>query len=380
MNRSYRILPVYTGDVSGACSALYELGGMVVIHDPSGCNSTYNTHDETRWYEQDSLIFLSGLTDIDAILGNDDKLIADVVDAVRELHPKFIALCNSPIPFINGTDFAAIARLIEKRTGVPCFHVPTNGMHDYTVGAGNALLKIAERFVTPAKKRPRTLNILGLTPLDYGIKASPGEFREFAAEAGYEVVSCWAMGDGLEALTRSAEAAVNLVVSSVGLPAAEYLNKLYGMPFVVGAPVGAFRPALIEAVRTAEATGLCSYPCRDRRTANGQSVRRIVGEPVTMGSLSAALEAETGEPFSVVCPLETPPALLCPGDISADGEEEIEAALSDARLVIADPLFKPVLPAEARLVPLPHQAFSGRNYWKSTQSLLNFCANQPFLY
>ena len=34
MNRTNRILPTYTGDVSGACSALYELGGMVVIHDP----------------------------------------------------------------------------------------------------------------------------------------------------------------------------------------------------------------------------------------------------------------------------------------------------------------------------------------------------------
>ena len=38
-------LSTYTADVSGVCSALYELGGMVVIHDPSGCNSTYNTHD-----------------------------------------------------------------------------------------------------------------------------------------------------------------------------------------------------------------------------------------------------------------------------------------------------------------------------------------------
>lgn len=28
-------LSTYTADVSGVCSALYELGGMVVIHDPS---------------------------------------------------------------------------------------------------------------------------------------------------------------------------------------------------------------------------------------------------------------------------------------------------------------------------------------------------------
>ena len=70
MNRSYRIIPCYTGDVSGVCSALFELGGMVVIHDPSGCNSTYNTHDETRWYDQDSLIFISGLAEIDAVMAD----------------------------------------------------------------------------------------------------------------------------------------------------------------------------------------------------------------------------------------------------------------------------------------------------------------------
>ena len=74
MRQAYRIIPIYTADVSGVCSALYELGGMVVMHDPSGCNSTYNTHDEIRWYEQDSLIYISGLTEIDAVMGNDAKL------------------------------------------------------------------------------------------------------------------------------------------------------------------------------------------------------------------------------------------------------------------------------------------------------------------
>ena len=80
MRQSYRIIPVYTADVSGVCSALYELGGMTVMHDPSGCNSTYNTHDELRWYDQDSLIFISGLTEIDAVMGNDRKFINDIFE------------------------------------------------------------------------------------------------------------------------------------------------------------------------------------------------------------------------------------------------------------------------------------------------------------
>ena len=97
MRQSYRIIPIYTSDVSGVCSALYELGGMVVMHDPSGCNSTYNTHDEIRWYDQDSLIFISGLTEIDAVMGNDEKFLSDIKEAAREFHPKFIALVSSPI-------------------------------------------------------------------------------------------------------------------------------------------------------------------------------------------------------------------------------------------------------------------------------------------
>ena len=53
------------------------------MHDPSGCNSTYNTHDEIRWYDQDSLIFISGLTEIDAVMGNDEKFLSDIKEAVN---------------------------------------------------------------------------------------------------------------------------------------------------------------------------------------------------------------------------------------------------------------------------------------------------------
>ena len=121
MRQSYRIIPIYTADVSGVCSALYELGGMTVMHDPSGCNSTYNTHDEIRWYEQDSMIYISGLTEIDAVMGNDEKMICDIEVAAEELKPKFIALAGSPIPYMNGTDFPAIARMLEQDLGIRHF-------------------------------------------------------------------------------------------------------------------------------------------------------------------------------------------------------------------------------------------------------------------
>lgn len=361
MNRANRILPVYTGDVSGACSALFELGGMVVIHDPSGCNSTYNTHDETRWYDQDSLIFITGLTERDAILGNDDKLVADVVDAARELRPRFIALCNSPVPFISGTDFAALSKLIERGTKIPCFYVRTNGMHDYTVGAGNALAAIAQRFVEPADRRQGTANILGVTPLDFSEPGAVDALQSFVADAGFKVASCWAMGSSLDELADAAQAAVNLVVSSVGLRAAQVLHERFGTPYVVGTPTGSFSQVLAKALLRAQATGACAWPCRDVRLPAADGVRCIIGEPVAAGSRAVAVELDQDKPVRVICPLEAQAELLASGDVRVDGEEQAERALSGARLVIADSLYAPACPRDAVLQPWPHLAFSGRN-------------------
>ena len=78
---------IYAADTSGVCSALYELGGMTVVHDASGCNSTYATHDEPRWYDRKSMISISALTEADAVMGNDGKFIRDVAKASGELSP-----------------------------------------------------------------------------------------------------------------------------------------------------------------------------------------------------------------------------------------------------------------------------------------------------
>ena len=361
MRQSYRIIPVYTADVSGVCSALYELGGMTVMHDPSGCNSTYNTHDEIRWYDQDSLIYISGLTEMDAIMGNDEKFIHDIEVAADELKPKFIALAGSPIPFMNGTDFPALAQILEEEMKIPAFSVPTNGMHDYVYGAGIALAEIAERFTDPGSKctNPRSLNLLGITPLDFGPVSHVQKLKESLERMGWDVISTWAMGDSLDALSRSGEAAVNLVVSSVGIRAAKVLERKFGTPYVIGTPVGEFTKELSEVLEQAADKRNVSY-LRNRLSGTPQVT--LIGEPVTMGSLAAVIERRTNHPVQVLCPLEEYEGLLGENDRAVRGEEETEAALKHAELIVADPLYRPICPAGCRFFELPHIAFSGRIY------------------
>ena len=79
MRQSSAILNTYAADVSGVCSALYELGGMTIMDDASGCNSTYNTHDEPRWYSMPSMIVLAGMV-IGALFSALVSLIKYVAD------------------------------------------------------------------------------------------------------------------------------------------------------------------------------------------------------------------------------------------------------------------------------------------------------------
>lgn len=371
MRQAYRIIPIYTSDVSGVCSALYELGGMVVIHDPSGCNSTYNTHDEIRWYNQDSLIFISGLTEIDAVMGNDEKFLSDIKEAAGELHPKFIALVSSPIPFMNGTDFPALAKVLETETGVPAFAVPTNGMHDYVYGAGKALEEIVRRFVPEQMEdrngSERTVNLLGATPLDFGPISKVEELKKNLEQYGWKTISTWAMGDSLEDLAQAGKAEMNLVISSVGLMAAKILKEKYGMPYVIGTPYKEYAERISEALEK----HIQIPTIEDRRrenlqgTGNSKKIITLIGEPVTIGSLAAIIERRYHYKTRILCPLENAEGLLGEHDLKICGEEEMENALKNAQIVVADPLYRPICPVECEFYERAHIAFSGRIFLKN---------------
>ena len=371
MRQAYRIIPIYTSDVSGVCSALYELGGMVVIHDPSGCNSTYNTHDEIRWYDQDSLIFISGLTEIDAVMGNDEKFLSDIKEAAGELHPKFIALVSSPIPFMNGTDFPALAKVLETETGIPSFAVPTNGMHDYVYGAGIALEEVARRFVLEQMEdrngSERTVNLLGATPLDFGPISKVEELKKNLEQYGWKTISTWAMGDSLENLAQAGKAEVNLVISSVGLMAAKMLKEKYGTPYVIGTPYKEYAERISEALE--KRIRIPALEDRGKENlqgiGNSEKIITLIGEPVTTTSLAALIEKEYHYKTKVLCPLEETDGLIGSQDLKVRGEEEMEEALKDAQIVVADPLYRPICPAECEFYERAHIAFSGRMFLKN---------------
>lgn len=408
----------YTADVSGVCSALYELGGMTVIHDPSGCNSTYSTHDEPRWFDTDSLMFVSGLDEMTAVLGDDNVLIDDVTHAVRDLKPRFVTLCSGSIPHIIAFDCKGVAHLLEKRTGVPMLPVATTGNRSYVAGVGAALTEWVKRFADPSENPYRvgssgspdcsantlegaagpesfSVNLLGVTPLDFSINGNVDAMRKVFEDAGIPVNCCAAMGESFDSLRHIFRASVNVVVSSCGRRLARYMEQTAGIPYVEGTPIGAFGAArLPELVKeayekkrasSAGASGTAGKetaarpdslrmllakkkgdseeirlwkgnPAHDRwDVSDGQIL--IIGEEVFAQSLAAAINQLTPD-----CRHGLQAFAVWPDVDHGFPEDVLAELIRKSRYIIGDPLYR-AIPHDSKqntFVDFPHEAYSGR--------------------
>ena len=395
MKQTASIISTYSADAMGVCSALYELGGMTVMHDASGCNSTYTTHDEPRWFDMDSMVYISGLSEMEAIMGDDEKLIEDICEAAEEMHPKFIAIAGTPIPTMTGFDYDAVAEVIEKRTGIPTFGFPTTGMNTYVHGASMALEGVVNRLIsdpsdkwieeklgdveTSDEEVPYKVNILGLTPLDYSGDGQVASIEKWLTDRGFIVGSRFAMGSDLDELVRASEAEVNLVVSGTGLGAARAMYEKFAIPSVIGLPIGRkqsdlLEEALLKAAReyrrfrtsgtVTERTGLTRLKIHpnDLDPVVKDDIVVLIGEGVMNFSLANSIRFETGHKTKVLCATECPDGILREWDKMTPDEDDIIPELEEAAYIIADPLYKPICPDSAKFIPLPTQAFSGRMY------------------
>lgn len=430
------LLPTYSADTFGVCSALFELGGMVVIHDPSGCNSTYTTHDEPRWYDTDSLIFISAMNEYDAILGRDDRLLSNLIKAVRAERPRFLCLIPSQIAYLIATDLQAIARAVERTTGVPSFTLPTNSMHDAERGIYLALEEIARR-IPPSSTRtgisPLRVNVLGVTPLDFPLAGTRHSLADFLAHADATLQSCWAMDCTYEELCTAAAADVSLVVSYGGLGAARVLQERFGIPYVIGAPIGPLKAALADALREAahhaarrvssrrsdsdtptrlsmtttittppnvqQILNTKKYPADKSASSEKEYIwpqsllplmhaggsapdapaTCIIGESIFAASLAAALQAADGRNARLIVPTAHAPQLLPPGTITCPSETALIAMLADTAVLLADPLYQALCPPDLPFLPLPHTACSGRLYEAQQRNLLDNAAFSALL-
>ena len=170
------------------------------------------------------------------------------------------------------------------------------------------------------------------------------------------------MGDDFETLQNSANADLNLVVSALGLPAAKVLWEKYEIPYVIGNPNQYLAEEISKALESALLEPAAGKPVYLQQRLQEEAEITLIGEPVTMGSLAAGIEKAYGLSARVLCPLGGCEAILGEKDKVVLGEEAMEQELKSAKIIVADPLYRPICPKDSAFYELPHVAFSGRMF------------------
>ena len=333
-----KYLTPFAPDQSGAVSVLYELGGIVVICDAGGCTGNICGFDEPRWHTYRSAIFSAGLRDMDAILGRDDKLVAELVDAAGKIDARFVAIVGTPVPSVIGTDYLALRRMTEKKVELPVLTVDTTGMELYDVGAEKAYLALMRHF---AKEKQETftgrIGVFGVNPLDMSDLHAGDRIRSVLPGA-----MCYGMGAGLDEILAAPSAERNIVAAPSGLRAAQYLEEKFGIPYEV------YDPTAEQLLPELDYSG-------KRILVIDQQVRANTMRELLVGRGAAEVHCAT---WFLMDTTRTQP-----GDRRLKEEDDFEALVygGDYDLLIGDPTLWRIIPNySGKTIDIPQFPVSGR--------------------
>lgn len=358
MARFSMYLPPFAPDYSGVCSALFDLNALTVIHDACGCTANYTGYDEPRWYGSDKAVYCSGLRESDAIFGNEDKFIARIALAAAEHKPEIIAFVGSPVPMVMGTDFTGFARELENRLEVPAFGFDTNGTEYYNSGAYAAGIALLERFADSAvERKPNSVNILGATPLDINSEDFKS-LQKAIADTGLEINASFFTGLTLEQVRGAGRASVNLAISQTGVRLARYMERRFGIPYVVGFPAGELVITdWVSAIRAAE-TEKRNVTLEVKQSDDASIL--VIGDEVFAQSVKYAL-TKCGKCADAATLFGAETALYADTLDFAD-EQTILDALNSGKYntLIADPLICQIAPENMRCIAVAQYSVSSK--------------------
>lgn len=330
-------LTPFAPDQSGATSVLFELGGIICIVDAGGCTGNVCGFDEPRWQTTRSAVFSAGLRDMDAIMGRDDKLIAELADAATKIEANFAALIGTPVPAVIGTDYKALERMAKRKCGLETIAIDANGCELYDRGAEKATCALFRRFATERfEVQEGRIGVLGTNPLDLSVTS---------AQEIFDLVDgavCYGMGSTFDDVVRASSCEHNLVVAPSGLAAAKLLERRFGTPYEVYDPLAA---SIAEGFDVA-----------------GMRVL-VVHQQVTANSLRAELQARGASQVTCATWFMQPSELAEPGDVRLREEADLVRLVDEGSfdLLVGDPtLWRMLGSRAANVVDVPQFAVSGK--------------------
>jgi nitrogenase molybdenum-iron protein alpha/beta subunit len=356
-----RKLPPFAPDYSGVNGVLGNMGGISLIGGADGCIGNVTGYDDPRFFEGNK-IFSSGLRNIRAITGDEGVMKEKIDDLKLEEDIPFILVLSTPTSAVIASDYKGLGKIISKEKEIPVITVSTTGMESYEVGIEKGLYELGKKFIKPFEGDREGVNIIGCTPLDYWGEHQIENIRCAIEKNGNKINSFWSVKGGINEIEKTLKGAVNLVVSTGGVKIAKYLEKEYGIPYVVDVPVGEIHSEILASVLSSEKLTR-SY--LDKGEKKSQKV--LIGEQVWANGFRKYMKYEHGfEKVKVASYFKMLTEYMLEGDVKMDTEKELEQLIREYEpdIVVGDPFYKSFLNTskDVEFLEVPHLAVSSRLY------------------
>lgn len=239
----YKTSPLLSGRM-GALWCLSSIGQSAVIEFGCMGHMAYGRTFLNRMGSFGSKLYSTHISETDIAMGDTSRLTHAVEWVSKEQGVKTIFLLPSSVPEIIGIDLKAIA--LELSSGLPDIRlIPlTAGGFDISghKGIELTLLELCKIFPQEiSKSKEPTFNIIGSCADMFCFHPDATEISRLVSGAlGMEQLCTLTSNTSISELEKLGSAHLNIVIRREGEAAAKYLEKRFGIPYLMQRPYGVY--------------------------------------------------------------------------------------------------------------------------------------------
>lgn len=313
---------------------------------PGGCTGCL-----TQGVPQPPAMF-SRMDDILFSMGCETALTQAIANVYPPDGEKRLFLLQAAVPSFLSVDLVSVERRLQE-LGIPAVLTDTSGWKPACAALSRFFLDYAKESNWSANSENcgQQIAILGYSPSSNGKKAALYPGIRLLQKHGY-TVRFWEPSIG--------KSRWHWVVSSDGLPTANWAFEQFGIPFVTGVPVG-----VRQETEWLAQFDLCAAPPAEQvcpRCDRHRSKIILTGEPMLIENLDRFFHEilpNCEMQKALYRPAYREERWRRPGWAFFETAEELASLTEHAEMFVGDPLFIKALPSSCIGIPIPHPLVSG---------------------
>jgi len=219
---------------------------ITIIHGPDGCSHHNFSLLHATLLDNDCMtvprVMSSGLGEHEVIFGG-EKALLNAIHRAAEEQPGIIFVLSTCITDTIGDDVAGIC----GHAGVPVSLIPGSGFlgGNFETGFSNALMALSDTIRTStgpplpgSREKNGLVNLIGEKNLEYEVEQNFAEIKRLLSLLDMRVHVRFVHKSSVNELGTLPDGSLNIIREPSLTHVGDYLQKLFGIPYVNSFPVG----------------------------------------------------------------------------------------------------------------------------------------------